>query len=294
MRCHWHEADNHHNRVPSLVLAVVAVTGTGEAAKPAPGTLTIAADHANVKFGGRRHPVRQAHRLERLAAAPCASRRTCIRSAPSANTGSATTNATGDWSLAVKPTANTRYRANVRQGRQPDRRRDGPPGDHAASCPTALRSAASASASRASCARSTTASRSSCSGKTSSGWKKVASPVLADIPGATCSKYSVTQACPPKRVLPGPLQRGRGPRGRQQPAPARDGSTSGVRCGEADPRAVRVGLRRRAAAAASSCRGGAASAGASARPRSRRRRPRAARRPPRRPTSGGGRACRSA
>jgi hypothetical protein len=27
--------------------------------------------------------------------------------------------------------------------------------------------------------------------KTSAGWKKVASPVLADIPGGTCSKYSV-------------------------------------------------------------------------------------------------------
>src|SRR3954469_21961288 len=34
-----------------VVLAVVAVTSAGEAAKPAPGALTIAADHANVKFG---------------------------------------------------------------------------------------------------------------------------------------------------------------------------------------------------------------------------------------------------
>ena len=63
--------------------------------------------------------------------------------------------------------------------------------------------------------------------KTSSGWKKVASPVLADIPGAHVLEVLGHEACPPKRVLSDPLQRGRGPRRRQQPTPAREDPLAG-------------------------------------------------------------------
>ena len=94
------------------MLAVVAITGTGEAAKPAPGTLTIAADHANVKFGAR------VTLSGKLAGSNISGRTVRVQEdvyplSSFSNTGTATTNATGDWSLAVKPTASTRYRANV-------------------------------------------------------------------------------------------------------------------------------------------------------------------------------------
>ena len=173
------------------VLTVVAITSAGEAAKPAPGTLTIAADHANVKFGAG------VNLSGKLTGSNVSGRTVRVQEdvyplSSFSNTGTATTNATGDWTLAVKPTANTRYRANVRQGRQPDRRRDGPPGDHA----EAVRPHAEARAARPLlgqlCPEHDTVAI-ELQRKTSSGWKKVASPVLADIPGATCSKYSVTK-----------------------------------------------------------------------------------------------------
>ena len=65
--------------------------------------------------------------------------------------------------------------------------------------------------------------------KTSSGWKKVASPVLADIPGGDVLQVLGREACPPKRVLPGPLQRGRGPRRGQQRTPASEDPLAGPR-----------------------------------------------------------------
>ena len=94
-----------------VVLTVVALTSAGEAAKPAPGTLTITADHANVKFGAG------VTLSGKLGGSNVSGRTVRVQEdvyplSAFGNTGSATTNATGDWSLAVKPTANTRYRAN--------------------------------------------------------------------------------------------------------------------------------------------------------------------------------------
>lgn len=171
------------------MLALIALTSAGEAAKPAQGTLSIAADHANVKFGagvilsGKLTGSNVAGRTVRVQddVYPLSSFN---------NTGSATTNATGDWSLAVKPTANTRYRANVGKTNSP-------------TVDVLVRPAITLRLSDKTPKRG---QRVRFSGKlcpehdstaielqrkTSSGWKKVASPVLADIPGATCSKYSV-------------------------------------------------------------------------------------------------------
>ena len=171
------------------MLGVVAITSAGEAAKPAPGTLTIAADHASVKFGAG------VTLSGKLSGANVSSRTVRVQDdvyplSSFNNAGSATTNATGDWSLAVKPTANTRYRAN--SGKV-----DSPTVDVMVR-PAITLKLSDRTPKRG---RRVTFSGQLCpehdtvaielQRKTRSGWKKVASPVLADIPGGTCSKYSV-------------------------------------------------------------------------------------------------------
>jgi hypothetical protein len=178
-----------------VVLVLVAVAGQGDAAKPAPGALTIAADHANVKFGagvtlsGKLTGSNVSGRAVRV-------QQDVYPLSSFGNAGSATTNAAGDWSLAVKPTANTRYRASAGKT-------DSPTVD------VLVRPAITLRLSDRTPKRG---QRVRFSGKlcpehdstaielqrrTSSGWKKVGSPLLADIPGATCSKFSIR-----KRVRP--------------------------------------------------------------------------------------------
>jgi hypothetical protein len=170
-------------------LTLVAITGAGEAAKPAPASLTIAADHASVKFGAG------VTLSGKLSGANVAGRAVHVQEdvyplSAFGNTGSATTNAGGDWTLAVKPTANTRYRA----------------GSGKVDSPTVDVMVRPAITLRLSDRTPKRGQRVRFSGqlcpehdsvavelqrKTSSGWKKVASPVLADVAGATCSKYAV-------------------------------------------------------------------------------------------------------
>jgi hypothetical protein len=172
-----------------VVLTVLAVPAVDHAAKPAPGSLTIAADHGNVKFGaavvlsgkltgsnvsGRTVKVQQdVYPLSSFAAA-----------------GNATTNATGDWSLTVKPTANTRYRAG--SGKV-----DSPAVDVMVRPAIGLRLSdrTPARGRRVRFSGRLCPERDSASvqlqRRTSAGWKTIARPVLADIPGSTCSKYSV-------------------------------------------------------------------------------------------------------
>src|SRR3954451_12338120 len=174
-----------------VVLSVVALTSAGEAAKPAPGTLTIAADHANVKFGAG------VTLSGKLSGSNVSGRSVRVEQdvyplGAFANAGSATTNATGDWSLAVKPTANTRYRASAGKT-------DSPTVDVMVRPAISLR----LSDRTPKRGRRVRFSGKLCPDhdsvaielqrKTSSGWKKIASPVLADIPGGTCSNYSVAK-----------------------------------------------------------------------------------------------------
>jgi hypothetical protein len=172
-----------------VVLGVVALTSAGEAAKPAPGTLTIAADKANVKFGG-------AVTLSGKLGGTNVSGKTVHVQADEyplntfTNAGSATTNATGDWSLVVKPAKNTRYRATAAKV-------DSPTVDVLVrpaitlklSDRTPKRGQRVRFSGRVCPEHDSVATE--LQRKTSSGWKKVAGPVLADIPGSTCSKYSV-------------------------------------------------------------------------------------------------------
>jgi len=174
-----------------VVLAVVAITSPGAAAKPVPGTLTIAADHANVKFGAG------VNLSGKLGGANVSARTVKVQDdvyplSAFGNAGSATTNATGDWTLAVKPTANTRYRASMGKV-------DSPTVDVMVRPAITLRLSdrTPRSGQRVRFFGRLCPEHDSVAvelqRKTSSGWRKVASPVLADIPGATCSKYSVTK-----------------------------------------------------------------------------------------------------
>ena len=108
------------------------------------------------------------------------------------NTGNATTNATGDWTLAVKPTANTRYRANSGKADSPTVDVMVRPAITLKLSDRTPRRGQRVRFSGQLCPEHDTVAI-ELQRKTSSGWKKVASPVLADIPGGTCSKYSVSK-----------------------------------------------------------------------------------------------------
>jgi hypothetical protein len=102
---------------PTLVIAIAAVLGVAApaAADHRPGhgdprNLTISATPTTVKFGG------SVTLSGKLTGSNNAGRTVNIEHDvfpvdTFANAGSATTNATGDWTFAHKPTANTRYRA---------------------------------------------------------------------------------------------------------------------------------------------------------------------------------------
>ena len=173
------------------MLTVVAITSAGEAAKPAPGTLTIAADHASVKFGAG------VNLSGKLGGSNVSGRSVRVQEdvyplSAFSNTGSATTNATGDWTLAVKPTANTRYRANSGKVDSPTVDVMVRPAITLKLSDRTPRRGQRVRFSGQLCPEHDTVAI-ELQRKTSSGWKKVASPVLADIPGGTCSKYSVSK-----------------------------------------------------------------------------------------------------
>jgi hypothetical protein len=108
------------------------------------------------------------------------------------NAGSATTNATGDWSLAVKPDANARYRASVGNT-------DSAPVDVTVRAAVSLRLSdrtprrgQRVTFSGRVCPEHDTVTI-ALQRRSSTGWKTIASPVLADIPNAACSSYSVVK-----------------------------------------------------------------------------------------------------
>ena len=168
--------------------ALVATVIPANAAKPTPGALTIAADDANVKFGG------SVTLSGKLTGSNVSGRSVRVEQDPFPlgsfdNAGTATTNAAGDWSLVLKPTANTRYRANVGKT-------DSPTVD------VLVRPAVTLKLSDRTPRRGQKVRFSGqvcpehdsvaivLQRRTKSGWRKVASPVLADVPGAGCSSFS--------------------------------------------------------------------------------------------------------
>jgi hypothetical protein len=174
--------------IATAALAALLVSTTAQGAKPDPRTLTIGATPTTLKFGG------SVALAGKLTGSNNAGRPVTVEQDPApfdtfANAGSATTNATGDWSLVLKPTANTRYQA--RSGNADSKAVD-----------VAVRPAISLKLSDRTPSRG---QRVRFSGtlcpehdgvaialqrRTASGWRTVASPVLKDVPGATCSSYA--------------------------------------------------------------------------------------------------------
>jgi hypothetical protein len=172
--------------ISAAVLATLVAPSAQGA--PAPQTLTMTASSATVKFGG------SVTLSGKLAGGKFDGRSVTVREDPFpvgafSNAGSATTNATGDWSLVLKPTANTRYQA--RSGKA-----DSPAVD------VMVRPAITLKLSDRTPARG---QRVRFSGKlcpehdgvavelqrrTATGWRTVAKPGLADVPGTTCSSFA--------------------------------------------------------------------------------------------------------
>ena len=108
------------------------------------------------------------------------------------NAGNATTNATGDWSLVVKPDANARYRASVGNT-------DATPVDVTVRAAVSLRLSdrtprrgQRVTFSGRVCPEHDTVTI-ALQRRSSTGWKTIASPVLADIPNVACSSYKVVR-----------------------------------------------------------------------------------------------------
>src|SRR5688500_15787445 len=171
------------------VAALVATVVPGvDAAKPTPGTLTIGANATTVKFGGsvtlsgKLTDARVSGRTVRVEQDPFP-----VGSFDSA--GSATTNASGDWALGVKPTANTRYRAGVGKV-------DSPTVDVLVRPSLTLklsdrtpRAGRKVRFSGQVCPEHDTVAI-KLQRRAKSGWRTVASPVLADVPGVACSSFA--------------------------------------------------------------------------------------------------------
>jgi hypothetical protein len=173
--------------VLTAAVAALAVP-VGTAAKPAPRTLTIGGAPATVKFGG------SVTLSGKLSGTNADGRAIRVEQDPFPldafdNGGSATTNATGDWSLVLKPAANTRYRASSGN----------------VDSPTVDVMVRPAITLRLSDRTPKRGKRVRFSGRlcpehdnvavalqrrSRGGWRTVAKPVLADVPGAACSSYS--------------------------------------------------------------------------------------------------------
>jgi hypothetical protein len=174
-----------------IAVACMAALAVSASAQQQGRTLTLAATPTAVKFGG-------SITLSGKLGGPNADgrnvriQRDVLPLDSFDNAGNATTNATGDWSLVVKPDANARYRASVGNT-------DSTPVD------VTVRAAVSLSLSDRTPRRG---QRVTFSGRvcpehdtvtialqrrSSTGWKTIASPVLADIPNGTCSSYSVVR-----------------------------------------------------------------------------------------------------
>jgi hypothetical protein len=168
--------------------AVVATVVPGVGAQPTPNALTLTATPTGIKAGG------SVTLSGKLTGSNVDGRNVRVEHDPYPlgsfdSAGSATTNAAGDWSLVVKPTANTRYRA--RSGNA-----DSPTVDVLVRPSVTL---------RLSDRTPRRGQRVRFSGRVcpehdtvaillqrraKSGWRTVASPVLADVPGTTCSSFA--------------------------------------------------------------------------------------------------------
>ena len=167
--------------------ALAALVAPSAHGAPTPQTLTMSPSATTVKFGG------SVTLSGKLAGGKIDAKNVTVRQDPFpidgfANAGSATTNATGDWSLAVKPTVNTRFQA--RSGKA-----DSPAVDVMVR-PAITLKLSDRTPSRGQRVRFSGTLCPEHDGvaialqrRTATGWRTVAKPVLKDVAGATCSSY---------------------------------------------------------------------------------------------------------
>jgi hypothetical protein len=168
--------------------ALAAIAAPSAQGAPTPQTLTMSASATTMKFGG------SVTLSGKLAGGKFDAKNVTVREDPFpidgfSNGGSATTNATGDWSLAVQPFANTRYQARSGKAESP-------------ALDVMVRPAITLKLSDRTPRRGqrVTFSGTLCpehDGVTialqrrgASGWRTVAKPVLADVATTTCSSYT--------------------------------------------------------------------------------------------------------
>jgi hypothetical protein len=173
------------------IAAVAIVVVPVVQAQPAPDTLSIAAAPGTVKFGG------SITLSGKLTGSNVDGRNVRVQADELpldsfSNEGNATTNATGDWSLVVKPNANTRYRARVGN-------LDSAGVDITVMPRVSLRLSDRTPArgqrvrfSGRVCPEHDTVEI-ALQRRSSTGWRTIASPALADIPNVNCSSYSVVK-----------------------------------------------------------------------------------------------------
>jgi hypothetical protein len=175
----------------TLVVAAAALAATlisaAQAAPPAQ-TLTMSASATTVRFGDT------VTLTGKLIGAKVDGRSVTVRQDPFpidgfANAGTATTNAGGDWSFSPKPEANTRYQARAGKA-------DSPTVDVMVRPAISLR-LSDRTPRRGQLVRFSGRLCPEHDGvaialqrRGASGWRTVASPLLKDLAGSTCSRYS--------------------------------------------------------------------------------------------------------
>jgi hypothetical protein len=172
----------------AVAVLVAAAVPAAQAAKPAPKNVTIGATPTIIKFGN------SATLSGKLTGANNANRPITIEQDPFpvdtfAPGGTTTTNATGEWTFGVKPTANTRYRA--RSGNADSKTVD-----------VLVRPAIRLRLSDRTPAKGQRVrffgrlcpehdgTRVALQRRFGHQWRTLRNPMLKDIPGSTCSKYS--------------------------------------------------------------------------------------------------------
>lgn len=176
-------------RTLAIAAACLAAFTVNASAQQQPRALTLAASPTAVTFGGS---ITLSGKLTgpNSDARNVRVERDVLPLDSFANAGNATTNATGDWSLVVKPDANARYRASAGN-------------TDSTTVDVTVRAAVSLRLSdrtprrgqrvtfRGRVCPEHDAVTIALQRRSSTGWTTIASPVLADIPNVACSSYSV-------------------------------------------------------------------------------------------------------